>query len=536
MSNPAYCEQCGNPLQEEDRFCGTCGAAILSPPTQAEQVIPRQEAASHAPSGRRRVPWVLAVSVLAVLVVGTGALAAVAFQDRLGFLGGSDPQPTAEQKTTEPETSPEETSAGSEPSPASVSPDSPPNSAFDPLMAELRSRTDVPIMLPAELPEKLQNVAVDESASGGGYGVGFFVEPQDDVVESWSRTVGYGTMRTTPVDEAVSNEYFEAESVEEVELPDGTIANLRLLSPVDDQSGTQGEFWEGKFQRDDNEYTLVFLNPDRLTKDEVVQVLSSMVSVPNSIESTSVSESEEDTTEEQVSDEEQGIQDFVFEYYAAVEQQDWEATYSLLADDSQAEFAEKEWIESQETREATDGGFSSLESAEVETIDGVGAIVDLSFSDGTTGETTLNYSPTSQEWKRYLTDEDISYLEDLIGDETSTLDQDLDEETAVEETIRNHYEAIGNNDFEEAYSYFGSTFRSSNSEEDWVAQEEDQGITSSTVNSIDVGDVSEDTVQAAVDVTFDDSSGSSNFYLGWELVKESGQWKLDLITVGGETD
>ena len=84
---PANCQQCGNRLQPGDKFCGECGAAALSPPPQAEQVIPRQEAASHAPSRSRRLPWVLAVSVLAVLVVGTGALAAVAFQDRLGFLG-----------------------------------------------------------------------------------------------------------------------------------------------------------------------------------------------------------------------------------------------------------------------------------------------------------------------------------------------------------------------------------------------------------------------------------------------------------------
>jgi len=373
---------------------------------------------------------------------------------------------------------------------------------------------------------------IDESPTE--YGIVFPFGPTE-MVASVSNAETLGTLTAYPEDEDVANEFFDAEEIEEVTLPDGTEATLRYMVPSG-RSGSQGPFWEGKFDKDGYTYRFVMGKPQQVSEEEVRQVLSSMVSVPDSTESTSIPENGESTAEEQVSDEGQEIQDFVFEYYAAVEQQDWTTTYYLLADVSQEEFTEEEWIELQEIRQATDGGFSSLESAEIETIDGVGAIVDLYFSDGTTGETTLNYSPSSQEWRRYLTDEDISYLEDLIGDETSTLDQGLDEETAVEETIRNHYEAIGNNDFAAAYSYFGSTFRSANSEEDWVAQEEEQGITSSTINSIDVVEVSEDTAQAAVDVTFEDSSGSSSFYLGWELVKESGQWKLDLITVGGETD
>lgn len=333
----------------------------------------------------------------------------------------------------------EETSTGSEPSPASVSPDSPADSAFDPLMAELQSRTDVQIMLPAELPEKLQNVAVDESTSGDRYGVGFFVEPQDSVVEYWSKASSYGILQTTPVDEAASNEYFEAESVEEVELPDGTIATLRLLSPVDDQSGTQGEFWEGKFQRDDNEYSLVFLNPDRLTKDEVMQVLSSMVSVPDE----GATQAPESTPEGTEDNENVEAQDFVFSYYDAVGQQDWATTYSLLADTSREEFTEDEWVEIQEIRQTSEGEPASLESVDTEVTGEFVLSADLTFSDGSTGTTTVLYTPSSEEYGRLLTDEDISYLKNLAGGN----EESGDEETAVEETIRNHYEAIGDNDF-----------------------------------------------------------------------------------------
>ncbi len=112
---PAYCGQCGNPVYGEDRFCGVCGTAVLASPQQAEQVIPRQTAASHGDvaGGRRRVS-VLAVVAGAVLVllVGGGALAAAALDGGLGLLGGADRQ--ANTPNNAPENVAEESSPSSQ--------------------------------------------------------------------------------------------------------------------------------------------------------------------------------------------------------------------------------------------------------------------------------------------------------------------------------------------------------------------------------------------------------------------------------------
>lgn len=76
-NRPAYCGQCGSPVQEGDQFCGICGAAVLPPASQAEQVIPRPVAAAQSPSRGRRRPFLLAgvLGALAVLLVGGGVAA-----------------------------------------------------------------------------------------------------------------------------------------------------------------------------------------------------------------------------------------------------------------------------------------------------------------------------------------------------------------------------------------------------------------------------------------------------------------------------
>jgi hypothetical protein len=100
-------------------------------------------------------------------------------------------------------------------------------------------------------------------------------------------------------------------------------------------------------------------------------------------------------------------------------------------------------------------------------------------------------------------------------------------ESAVEAAIRSHYEAIGAGNFEEAYSYFGPTFRNQVDQGSWVSSEESYQITGSTVNSLDVTYVDDTTATADVDVSFTDKTGTPRFLITWRLVKENGQWKLD---------
>lgn len=79
--------------------------------------------------------------------------------------------------------------------------------------------------------------------------------------------------------------------------------------------------------------------------------------------------------------------------------------------------------------------------------------------------------------------------------------------------------------FEEAYSYFGPTFRSQHGEASWISGEQSYEIQSSTIHSLRVDEVLGTT--ATVDVSFVDNTGTPRFVILWGLVKEGGQWKLD---------
>lgn len=110
------------------------------------------------------------------------------------------------------------------------------------------------------------------------------------------------------------------------------------------------------------------------------------------------------------------------------------------------------------------------------------------------------------------------------------------EEAAVEEAVRAHYGAIGDRDFERAYSYFGPTFRQMNDKKKWIADEKTYDIRRSTINSLEVTSVSGTTATADVDVSFQDNTGSPRFQMSWKLVKEGGQWKLDEQTSAHKTN
>jgi eukaryotic-like serine/threonine-protein kinase len=101
------------------------------------------------------------------------------------------------------------------------------------------------------------------------------------------------------------------------------------------------------------------------------------------------------------------------------------------------------------------------------------------------------------------------------------------EEVAVAVAVQSHYEAIGAGNFEEAYSYFGPTFRSQHDQASWIAGEQSYQIQSSTIHSLQVDEVLGTTATATVDVSFVDNTGTPRFVIVWSLVKEGGQWKLD---------
>jgi hypothetical protein len=108
-------------------------------------------------------------------------------------------------------------------------------------------------------------------------------------------------------------------------------------------------------------------------------------------------------------------------------------------------------------------------------------------------------------------------------------------EAAAAAAVRGHYEAIGAGNFEEAYSYFGSTMRSETDESNWIAGEESSQIQSITINSLEVNEVSGNTATATVDFSSINEAESAQFYIVWMLVKEGGEWKLDHQLSGQRT-
>jgi hypothetical protein len=103
------------------------------------------------------------------------------------------------------------------------------------------------------------------------------------------------------------------------------------------------------------------------------------------------------------------------------------------------------------------------------------------------------------------------------------------EEASVEAAVRGHYEAIGAGDFEEAYSYFGPTYRKliDYNKQGWINARKNSQITGSTIKEVNVQRVLENQATATIDVAFQDKGKDSCFFLEWSLVKEGGQWKLD---------
>ncbi|MDP9474503.1 MAG: hypothetical protein M3R38_02185 [Actinomycetota bacterium] len=232
---------------------------------------------------------------------------------------------------------PEDRQTSEDPTPvASGSQDALPDPAFDPIFPTLRQTTTAPIMLPAELPDELGNVAVDADRGGDEYGVLFLYQPTGNVLESQVRANTVGTLTASPEPRDPAFGYVGVTSTETVELADGTEATLRYMDPSK-EGYNQGPFWEGEFEDRGHFYTLsVFLNDP--SGDVARRVLSSMVPVPGS----------GDTAEPgnpAPADLEAGAEQAAGDYYRAAGVEDWTYTYENLDSETQSLFTEEEWFQ-----------------------------------------------------------------------------------------------------------------------------------------------------------------------------------------------
>jgi tetratricopeptide (TPR) repeat protein len=101
-------------------------------------------------------------------------------------------------------------------------------------------------------------------------------------------------------------------------------------------------------------------------------------------------------------------------------------------------------------------------------------------------------------------------------------------QNAARAAVQNHYEAIGNQEFRKATSYFGPDYLRQINKQFWIEKQELYGIRSATINSLAVDKVEGKTATVTADVAFDDNSGTPRFLTTWILVKEEdGDWKLN---------
>jgi hypothetical protein len=116
-----------------------------------------------------------------------------------------------------------------------------------------------------------------------------------------------------------------------VDLPDGTEATFTLQEAPGTNMGTLSV---GTFEKDGWTYTLSLQVGEAQSPDVTEQVLSTMVSVP---------QSEKPDGERSVGSE-ADLRRAVTDYYEAVERKDWGYTYDNLDSETQQSFTRGEWI------------------------------------------------------------------------------------------------------------------------------------------------------------------------------------------------
>jgi hypothetical protein len=410
-----HCARCGRPIYKGDAFCGACGAAVLNPPHQAEQVIRREAAARGATAGGRRPLLVAGVlGALFVLLAG-GALAATltgalgpgregadVAQDGSQTGGGTGVPSSPPGAATPEDTAPPE-------GPSQSDPDAP-HPAFDPLLPTLSGMTSAPIVLPADLPAGFQDVAIDEATEGDDYAILFLGEGAEsgDVVQPFVNAWVDGTLEAAPVVEGEpelpdQGSDFEFSSGQAMTF-EGAVGAYNCYEPSPGYGGTGGPFCEGAYTKGDYRYRLT-LEGSTPPEEEMAQMLSSMAPVEGMPLETTTSASPEPTSASpgpDTGDVEAEAEEAAGDYYRAAGLEDWAYTYENLDSETQAMFTEEEWI--QKNQWFADNGevVYHIESAErLGTSSGlvVGVSLRLTYEDGTSSTRDTYFVYEGGEWK-----------------------------------------------------------------------------------------------------------------------------------------
>jgi hypothetical protein len=264
------------------------------------------------------------------------------------------------------------------------------------------------------------------------YGIVFPFGPTE-VVTSVSHAQTLGTLRAYLKEEDVANESFDAQNIEKVELRDGTEATLRYMVPAG-RAGSQGPYWEGKFDKYGYTYVLTIIKPNEITEGEVKQALSSMVLVrgsegepttgeytqpttssvpPQSTTSVSPEATTSDAPSQSTEEIEAEAQQAAEEYYRAVSLEDWAYTYNHLDSETQSGFTQKEWFLKNQWFADNGSVVYHIESAErLGTSSGlvVEVTLRLTYEDGSTSTRKTYFVLEDGEWKHAFGQEEYDHF------------------------------------------------------------------------------------------------------------------------------
>lgn len=318
------------------------------------------------------------------------------------LIAEQSPADTPSEATSQEDASPttKQTSKDTIPE-APVTQNASPAPAFDTILPTLRQTTTAPIMLPAELPGELENVAVDADRGGGEYGILFLSRPTDNVLESYVRANVVGTLTASPEPRDTAKEYVGVTSTETVELPDGTEATLRYMDPSL-EGYNQGPFWEAEFENLGHTYTLgIFL--DDPSGEIAKRILSSIVLMPGS--------GADDTGSDYTAsdDLQAGAEEAAGDYYRAAGIEDWTYTYENLDSETQSLFAKDEWFLKNQWFRSKEPVIYNILSVEPQDTSGdpiAEASVQITGEDGSSSIRTTYFVLENGTWKHRFGEEE----------------------------------------------------------------------------------------------------------------------------------
>lgn len=382
-----YCGRCGNAMQEGDRFCGTCGAAVLPPAPRAEQVIPEPAAAAQGGTPRRGRRSLLAVGVvvaLLVLLAGGGALALVGLGPAAGLLGGSEPpsrQPSDRGKAN---------SSGS---------------------GQTGGYTTTESTAPRPTTVDLMQRFVSDYYSalwGEDWAAAYSMLDEDSkrkiTEEEWTRA--QSALATSDGSSPIVSAIVEGPYVSETQVPFSTKVKI---THEDGTSETREVTLVSEYVVDDAD------DFHRHLTDEELSYLRGALARGSAGESTASATPEptagpETTTSDLQPEGADQVREAAQQYYLAVDYREWDYTYFNLDSESQALFTEEEWA--QKNRWYAEQDDPELDSMSIDvTMEGstrAKVTVDRTFADGTFISRDTYFVWEDGWWRHHLTEEEKS--------------------------------------------------------------------------------------------------------------------------------